>query len=91
MVWPLVYQEGAKRALKAVGYEKLDGEAMKTAYESLTGLDLGQGLVGPCTYSPTNRQGTDVTKFYAVKGGKEVSISGFRKVPDCVSLYAWPK
>ncbi|MBM3141941.1 MAG: hypothetical protein FJ005_02685 [Chloroflexi bacterium] len=91
MVWALVYQEGAKRALKAVGYEKLDGEAMKTAYESLTGLDLGQGLVGPCTYTPTNRQGTDVTKFYAVKGGKEVSISGFRKVPDCVALYDWSK
>ncbi len=91
MIWALVYQEGAKRALKAVGYDKLDGEAMKIAYESLTGLDLGQGLVGPNTYSPTSRQGTDVTKFYQVKGGKEVPISGWRKVPDCVALYDWSK
>lgn len=91
MVWALVYQEGAKRALKAVGYDKLDGEAMKAAYESLTGLDLGQGLVGPCTYSPTNRQGSDVTRFYQVQKGKEVAISGWVKVPDCVALHDWSK
>jgi branched-chain amino acid transport system substrate-binding protein len=91
MDWALVYQEGAKRALKAVGYDKLDGEAMKTAYESLTGMDIAQGLLGPCAYSSTSRQGTDVTKFYQVKGGKEVPISGWVKVPDCVALHDWSK
>ncbi len=91
MIWALVYKEGAARALKAVGYEKLDGEAMKAAYESLTGLDLGQGLVGPCTYSPTNRQGSDVTRFYIVKGGKEVPLTDWVKVPDTVALHDWGK
>jgi hypothetical protein len=91
MVWALVYQEGAKRALKAVGYDKLTGEDMKTAYESLTGLDIGQGLVSPITYSPTNRQGTDSTRFYVIKGGKEVPLTGFVKVPDCVALHDWSK
>jgi branched-chain amino acid transport system substrate-binding protein len=91
MVWALAYQEAAKIALKAVGYDKLDGEAMKTGYESLTGLDIGQGLEGPITYSPTNRQGTDVVKFYQVQKGKEVDISGWVKVPDCVALHDWSK
>ena len=87
--WPLVYEEALKRALDAVGYEELDGEDMKVAYESLTGLDISQGLTGPCTYSPTNRQGSDVTKFYVVKGGKNVPLTGWRKVPDCVALHDW--
>jgi branched-chain amino acid transport system substrate-binding protein len=91
MVWALVYQEAAKRALAAVGYDKLDGEAMKTAYESLTGLDIGQGLVSPITYSPTNRQGTEMTKFYQIQNGKEVDISGWVKVPDTVALHDWSK
>jgi hypothetical protein len=64
---------------------------MKTAYESLTGLDISQGIQGPNTYSPTSRQGSDVVKFYQVKGSKEVDISGWKKVPDCVSLHNWGK
>ena len=89
MVWGTVYEEGVKRAIEAVGYENIDGEAMKTAYESLTGVDLSHGQVGPCTYSPTNRQGADKTKIYQVQNGKNVDISGWLTVPDCVSLYDW--
>jgi branched-chain amino acid transport system substrate-binding protein len=91
MVWALAYQEAAKIALAAVSYDKLDGEAMKTGYESLTGMDIGQGMEGPITYSPTNRQGTDVVKFYQVQNGKLVDISGWVKVPDCVALHDWSK
>jgi len=92
MGWALTYQEGLKRAMKAAGgYEKLDGEAMKNAYESLTGLDVTQGIQGLSAYSPTSRQGSDVVKFYQIKGGKEVDISGWKKVPDCVSLFNWGK
>ncbi len=77
-------------ALKnAGGYDKLGGEAMKAGYEALTGMDLAQGLTGPVAYSPTSRQSVDQTKFYQVKNGKEVPISGWRKVPDCVSLHDW--
>ena len=89
MVWGLVFEEGVKRAVEAVGYENIDGEAIKAAYESLTGLDLSQGIVGPCTYSPTNRQGADVTKIYQVQNGKNVDISGWLKVPDCVGMHDW--
>jgi len=75
--------------VEAVGYENIDGEAIKAAYESLTGLDLSQGIVGPCTYSPTNREGADVTKIYQVQNGKNVDISGWLKVPDCVGMHDW--
>lgn len=91
MGWALTYKEALSSALKAVGYDKLDGEAMKTAYESLTGMEANQGLTGPCAYSPTSRQNTNVVRFYQVRNGKEVPISGWRKVPDCVSLYDWSK
>jgi len=89
--WALTYQEALKKALAAVSYDKLDGEAMKKGYESLTGLDVTQGMQGPSTYSPTNRQGSDVVKFYQVQKGKEVDISGWVKVPDTVALYDWSK
>ncbi|MBM4463855.1 MAG: hypothetical protein FJ012_11135 [Chloroflexi bacterium] len=89
--WAINYGEALKRALAAVGYDKLDGEAMKTALESLTGIDTTQGLQGPNTYSPTSRQASDVVKFYAVKAGKEVPLTDWVKVPDCVALYDWGK
>ena len=89
MTFTLVYEAGLKKALDAASYDKLDGEAMLHAYESLTGMDVTQGLMGPCAYSPTSRQGCDIVKFYEVRSGKVVPITDWRKVPDCVSLYDW--
>ena len=87
----LNFEAALSRALEAVDYEKLDGRAIKEGYESLTGVDVSQGLLGPCAYSPTSRQQTEQVKIYQVRGGRLVDISGFRKVPDCVSLYDWGK
>jgi len=85
-----IFAKALEIALKnAGGYDKLDGEAMKAGMEAITGIDLGDGLTGPVAYSPTSRQSVDQTKFYQVKNGKEVPISGWRKVPDCVSLHDW--
>jgi len=85
-----IFAKALEIALKnAGGYEKLDGEAMKAGMEAITGIDLGDGLTGPIAYSPTSRQSVDQVKFYQVKNGKEVPISGWRKVPDCVSLHDW--
>jgi branched-chain amino acid transport system substrate-binding protein len=91
VVGALPQLEAVTRAVKAAGYEKVDGEVFLHALESLTGEDIAQGLTGPCVWSPVSRQGSDVVKFYAVKGGKEVPISGWRKVPDCVALHDWSK
>jgi branched-chain amino acid transport system substrate-binding protein len=87
-----LFAKALEIALKnAGGYEKLDGKAMRAGMEATTGMDLGQGLIAPIAYSPKSRQNTEQVKFYQVKNGKEVPISGWRKVPDCVSLYDWSK
>lgn len=88
MMWAVDYEKALGIALKDVGYEKLDGEAMYKAYQKLTGFDR-YGLTGPCTYSPTSRRGSDLMRYYQVKGGKLVSISGWVKAPDAVALHAW--
>lgn len=87
MGWGLLYEAALKVALDEVGYENLNGDVMLAAFESLTGQEFMQGIQSPCTYSPTSRQGSDMLKIYEVQNGKEVDISGWRKVPDCVSLH----
>ena len=87
MVWGLYYEAAVEAAVDDVGYDNLDGEAMLRGYLSLTGQDVSQGIEGPCTYSATNRQGSDVVKFYQVESGKVVPISDWIKVPDCVALH----
>ena len=90
MGWGLAYEAAVKAAVDAVGYDNLDGEAMlNDGYLSLTGQDVFQGITGVCTYSATNRQATDVVKFYQVKSGKVVLITDWVKVPDCVALHDW--
>ncbi|MBM3119727.1 MAG: hypothetical protein FJ006_09335 [Chloroflexi bacterium] len=89
--WALTFEAAVKKAIADVGYENLDGEAMKMAMESFTGLDISQGIQGPNTYSPTSRQASNVVKFYQVRGDKEVPISDWIKVPDCVALHDWSK
>ena len=43
--------EGIKKALEKVGYDKLDGPAIREGLESLKNLDM-QGIIAPVTYSP---------------------------------------
>ena len=87
MIWGLDLEAALKIALKEVGYEKLDGEAVFKAYMKLGGGDHRQGLAGNCTYGPQSRRGSDMVKFYRVQGGKLVPITGWRKAPDAVSLH----
>ena len=89
MGWGMMYEACLKIELDKYGYENINGETHKEAMESLTGVDVSDGIQGPCQYSATGRQGSDVVKFYQVQNGKEVDTSGWRKVPDCVSLHDW--
>jgi branched-chain amino acid transport system substrate-binding protein len=43
--------EGIKKALDKVGYDKLDGPAIKEGLESLKSLDM-MGIIAPVSYSP---------------------------------------
>lgn len=88
MAWVMTYQLGLERALKNVGYSKLDGEAMYQAFQQLTGVERA-GIIGPCKFSKTSRRNTDLVRFYRVKGRKLVSISGWIKAPDGVALHKW--
>jgi len=89
MGWGMMYETCLEIELDKYGYANINGETHKEAMESLTGVDVLQGIQGPCQYSATGRQGSDVVKFYQVQNGKEVDTSGWRKVPDCVSLHDW--
>jgi branched-chain amino acid transport system substrate-binding protein len=80
-------EQALKIALKDVGYDKMDGEAMYKAYQKLTGFDSG-GVMGPgCAYSPTSRKSNEFVRFYRVQSGKTVPITDWVKAPDAVSLY----
>jgi len=80
-------EQALKIALKDVGYDKMDGEAMYKAYQKLTGFDSG-GVMGPgCAYSPTSCKSNEFVRFYRVQSGKTVPITDWVKAPDAVSLY----
>jgi hypothetical protein len=85
----MLYESALKVALKDVGYEKLDGEAMYHALQKLTGTDVTQGQMGTIDFSPTSRRVSRQVKFYKITGGKVVAISGWLTAPDCVSLYKY--
>ena len=87
MTGPMHFVAALEIALKNVGYEKIDGEAIYQAFQKLTGKDTTQGIQGPCTYSPTERRGSKQIRFYRVAGKKVVPISGWTTAPDTVSLY----
>ena len=89
MAWGLVFEECLKRELDKYGYENISGETHREAMESLTGLDVSQGIQGPCRFSATGRQGSDVVKFYQCQNGKEIDTTGWVKVPDTISLHDW--
>jgi branched-chain amino acid transport system substrate-binding protein len=87
--WSMIFEAALEIALKDVGYEKLDGEAMYQAYQKLTGKNVTQGIQGPCDYSPTSRRGSREIRFYQVREGQVVPISDWRVAPDTVSLHKW--
>jgi len=77
-----------KDVVKRVGAGKLDREEVWKSYQNITGMSH-DGISGPCTYGPKNRNGSEVVKFYKVTGGKIVAITDWVKTPDAVSLYKW--
>lgn len=85
--WAVHFIEGVRIALKDVGYEKIDGEAMFQALQKLEGKDFTQGATGPCDYSPTSRRMSRYVKFYQVKDKELHPITDWRMAPDAVSLH----
>ena len=74
--------EAIKRAIGNVGYENLDGRAVKEALDSIKDFDV-YGL-GKITYTPEDHRGSDRLAVYQLKGGKVVRVSDWRKAPMLV-------
>jgi len=74
--------EAIRRAVENVGYENLDGPAIKEAFDGIKGFDV-QGLVN-ITYTPDDHRGSSKVAIYQVKGGEIVRITDWRDAPMLV-------
>jgi ABC-type branched-subunit amino acid transport system substrate-binding protein len=88
MLWSFKFEKALKKALDAVGYDKLNGAAMYEAFQQLTGMEQ-EGAQGPIAYSKTQRRGSMEYRIYQVKNGKNIRITDWVKAPDAVSLGKW--
>jgi ABC-type branched-subunit amino acid transport system substrate-binding protein len=75
--------EAVRRAVGEVGYENINGPAIKAALESMKDFDV-DGIV-KISYGPEERRGTRNYAVYQVQGGKIVRISDYRQVPILVA------
>ena len=71
--------EAIKRAIDNVGYENLDGTALKEGMDSIKDFDV-YGLA-TVTYTPDDHRGVTKVAIYQVKEGKIVRISDWRETP----------
>ncbi len=69
-------------AIENVGYENLDGLAIKEAMDSMKGFDI-YGLA-TVTYNPDDHRGITRGAVYQVKDGKIVRVSDWQEVPKLV-------
>jgi branched-chain amino acid transport system substrate-binding protein len=74
--------EAVKRAVEDVGYENLDGAAVKRAFENMK--DFNAAGMAKITYGPEDRRGCETFAVYQVQGGKIVRVSDYEEVPILV-------
>lgn len=86
IVWGMNFEAALRDAIKRVGPDKLNREAIYESYERLTGMSR-EGINGPCAYSETSRRGSEYVKFYRCTKGKIVPISDWVRTPDAVGLH----
>jgi branched-chain amino acid transport system substrate-binding protein len=71
--------EAISRAIENVGYENLDGPAIKEALDGMNEFDV-YGLAN-ITYKPDDHRGATRMAVYEVRGGKLVRVSDWQEVP----------
>ena len=81
-VYGAIVCESVKLALDDVGYENLDGPAVKRALESMKDFDV-DGMV-KITFGLEDRRGTRDYAVYQVQSGKLVRLTDWREVPILV-------
>ena len=76
----LIAYNGVKWAIEDVGFDKLNGKAVKEALEKGRVVDT-MGLMPGMKYTPDDHRGAVQTRTGAIKGGKIVAISDWYQVP----------
>jgi len=79
VVFGAIAVEALKRAIEEVGYENLDGHAVKRALDSIVDFDV-YGLKN-ITYTPEDRRGSIKVRIYQVQDGKPVPVSDWQDAP----------
>jgi branched-chain amino acid transport system substrate-binding protein len=72
--------EAISKAIENVGYENLDGRAIKEALDGMKDFDV-YGLAS-VTYKPDDHRGATMMAIYEVIGGELVRASDWREVPS---------
>jgi branched-chain amino acid transport system substrate-binding protein len=74
--------EAIRIAIDNVGYENLDGRAVKEALESIKDFDpLG---IKKLTYTPEDHRGSAAVRIYEVQSGKVVPVTDWQEAPMLV-------
>jgi branched-chain amino acid transport system substrate-binding protein len=76
--------EAIRKAIEKVGYENLDGRAVKEALYSIEDFDP-HGINKPITYTPEDHRGSATVRIYQVQGGEVVPVTDWREAPMLVS------
>jgi branched-chain amino acid transport system substrate-binding protein len=75
--------EALKRAIDKVGYDNLDGTAIKAALETFKDFN-NMGITAPITYTSTDHLGPRAMRIIQYKAGN------FEVISDWISPPAWP-
>ena len=76
--------EAIRRAVENVSYEKLNGTAIKGAFNNIKDFDV-YGLK-TFTYTPDNHSGSRNVAIYQVRDEKLVRISDWKPAPTIVPV-----
>ncbi len=75
--------EAIRIAIEKVGYENLDGRAVKEAFYSIKDFDP-HNIGRPVTYTPEDNRGAPEVRIYEIRGGKVVPATDWRESPMLV-------
>jgi branched-chain amino acid transport system substrate-binding protein len=78
----MIICEAVKRAVEKVGYENIDGVAVKEALDTLKDFDC-DGL-RTITYTPESHKGYDKAAIYEVRNGTLVRATDYTTAPTIV-------
>ena len=78
-----VWIEAIGIAIEEVGYENLDGRAVKEAMYGIKDFDP-HGTGKKVTYTPEDHRGNPIIRIYEVQGGEVVPVSDWREAPMLV-------